>query len=294
MDLRKHSLCGIAASAAFALAMAGTSAAQDNANPAPAPPAGGPAKQTPDQPNAIPPVKIGAALATTSNGVLVRSVDPGTPAAEAGWREGDVIVRIAGRQATTPDAMERLFHTYRAGMDVPVLLLRNGKEVATTLVLPNDHVPIFLGKPKPAQGPAAAVLEPAVTPAVPLDIGWTLAEKANGVWVTGLKPNSLAAVTGFRDGDRIISINGRAVAAPLTIEEALAAERPGVVLQFEVERGNRSVPLRFTIPAVPAAAVPVRAFTLDDVVRRLDAQQQTLDRILIELEALRTDLRALR
>lgn len=54
-------------------------------------------RKQPDSEN-VPPVKIGTVLETTADGVQVRTVAPSSAAADAGLRQGDLIIRIAGKQ----------------------------------------------------------------------------------------------------------------------------------------------------------------------------------------------------
>jgi S1-C subfamily serine protease len=49
------------------------------------------------------------------SGLLVLSVLPGTPAARAGLKDGDVIVRASGRSVTTPAQFSRMIERARDG-----------------------------------------------------------------------------------------------------------------------------------------------------------------------------------
>jgi S1-C subfamily serine protease len=58
-------------------------------------------------------------------GLLVRSVDPNGPAAEAGIRAGDVIQQIDGQALATPDDLRRAL---AAGERPALVLVRRGEQ----------------------------------------------------------------------------------------------------------------------------------------------------------------------
>ena len=76
-----------------------------------------------------------AAPPSGSDGLRLASVVPGTAAAQAGLREGDVIVRIAGTLIDGLEDVRTLLRDRRPGDVVSVLYLRNGEAHATTATL---------------------------------------------------------------------------------------------------------------------------------------------------------------
>src|SRR5437773_8141051 len=76
-----------------------------------------------------------AAPPNGSDGLRLASVVPGTAAAQAGLREGDVIVRIAGTLIDGLEDVRTLLRDRRPGDIVSVLYLRNGEAHATTATL---------------------------------------------------------------------------------------------------------------------------------------------------------------
>jgi membrane-associated protease RseP (regulator of RpoE activity) len=59
-------------------------------------------------------------------GVLVSSVVPGSPAAQAGIRKGDVIVSINSRTVDTPDEVSDVVRSANVGQRVAIRLVRDG------------------------------------------------------------------------------------------------------------------------------------------------------------------------
>jgi S1-C subfamily serine protease len=75
-------------------------------------------------------VKVPRAVArqqhlTASSGVAVASVEPASPAAKAGLREGDVIVAYAGTAVTAVDDLQRVLTDERVGVAAPLTILRD-------------------------------------------------------------------------------------------------------------------------------------------------------------------------
>jgi S1-C subfamily serine protease len=67
-------------------------------------------------------------------GVLVVSIEPGSPAAVAGLREGDVILAFGGSPATGIDDLHRLLGDERIGLDTTLTVLRGGRRMSLTIV----------------------------------------------------------------------------------------------------------------------------------------------------------------
>jgi S1-C subfamily serine protease len=68
-----------------------------------------------------------------TSGVLVTSVQPGSPAARGGLVEGDVILRFAGTPVSGADALHALLGEERAGVATPVQVLRRTQLAELTI-----------------------------------------------------------------------------------------------------------------------------------------------------------------
>jgi S1-C subfamily serine protease len=78
---------------------------------------------------------IPRALARTNqiavaSGVLIASIEAGSPAAAAGLRTGDVIVAFAGTSVTGVDDLHLLLTAERIGAESPIVVLRRGQRTA--------------------------------------------------------------------------------------------------------------------------------------------------------------------
>ena len=73
-----------------------------------------------------------------------------SPAEKAGLRAGDVIVRIAGTDTTNARLLVQTVLSLKTGVDYPVTVVRDGKQVELTVRL----------EPQPTGGPRSSLSEP--------------------------------------------------------------------------------------------------------------------------------------
>ncbi len=170
-------------------------------------------------------------------GELVRTVQPGEPAARAGIQQGDVIVRVNGRDVTPDETVSYLIANTQVGSRVPIEVIRDGRRQTLTVAvgerpteealarqmggdqdqnLPDEQV---TAGPEQALGLALQPLTPPLAQAAGLPPG------SRGVLVTGVDPNSDAAEKGIRRGDLILSVNRQPVTTPAQVTAAVTAAR---------------------------------------------------------------------
>jgi Do/DeqQ family serine protease len=151
-------------------------------------------------------------------GALIANVSPGSPAARAGLKTGDLIVAVDGQTVDDPNAFDYRFATKPLGGSAQVGLLRNGKETRVTVALePAPDVPrdeLVIGARSPFLGAKVANLSPALAEELRIDA------KAEGVAVIDVPDNSIAARYGFRRGDVIVIVNGEPIAKTRDLERA--------------------------------------------------------------------------
>jgi serine protease Do len=170
-------------------------------------------------------------------GEIVRSVQPGEPAARAGIQQGDVIVRVGGQQVTPDQTVSYLIANTSVGSRVPVEIIRDGRR-QTIVVVPaqrpteealakqagggNDGTSDGVTQGGPAIKALGLSLQPLssqIAQALSLPLG------THGVVVTSVDPSSDAAEKGLKRGDVIISVNRALVTTPAQVNAAVAAAR---------------------------------------------------------------------
>jgi serine protease Do len=68
-------------------------------------------------------------------GVLVRSVTRDSSADKAGFKAGDVIVKVDGQKVTTPKEISSVLQSSRSKKNLPIAVIRHQKEITLTVVL---------------------------------------------------------------------------------------------------------------------------------------------------------------
>lgn len=80
-------------------------------------------------------------------GLYVSAIEPNSAAEEAGIQEGDVIVSIDGRPATTTGELQELMARHRPGDTVAISVLRDNSPIAFSVTLRNIHGDTDVTKP---------------------------------------------------------------------------------------------------------------------------------------------------
>ena len=171
-------------------------------------------------------------------GEIVRSVQPGTPAAKAGLQQGDVIVRVNGRDVNPDQTVSYLVANASVGTRIPLEVIRNGRrqtinvtvsqrpteeELAKQLgvedneQLAPENAPTTPGTT--ALGLQLQTLSPQIARALNLPTG------ARGVVIASVDPSSDAADKGLQRGDLIVSVNQQLVTTPTQVQAAVEAAR---------------------------------------------------------------------
>jgi serine protease Do len=172
-------------------------------------------------------------------GALVARVEPGTPAARAGIRAGDVITGVDGQAVADARSLSRLVADIDPDSAASVTLMREGEALTldvTLAGLPADDAAAVV--PAGADGGAAlpglGLSVRPVTEALRGDHG--LGQDAVGLIVTDVAAGGGADAAGLRPGDVIVSVNLRPVTSASDIEAAVAdaasSRRGAVVLQI--------------------------------------------------------------
>jgi serine protease Do len=168
------------------------------------------------------------------NGALVSQIVKGSPAARAGLRIGDVIVRFGGKDATDSRGLRNLVAAAAPGSKVKLDVIRDGKPVAVTVTVepqPAERIQASVAPEQPGSrldnlGIAVQALTPDLAKQLRVDV-------TTGVVVTDLAVPSLAAAAGLRSGDVIVEANRTPVASPDDLARVLtraARNRRSVLL----------------------------------------------------------------
>ena len=186
-------------------------------------------------------------------GEIVRSVEPAGPAARAGIKQGDVVVRVAGQDVTFDNTLSFIVANATIGSKVPIEVIRDGKrQTFTATIVQRPSEAVVRGTPETdedAQANPGSQSAPGAE-AARQSLGITLQPLTNevraqlklaptvqGVVIAAINPNSDAATQGLQRGDVILSINQRATPSPAAaaaaVDDARKAGRDTVLMLIQ-------------------------------------------------------------
>ncbi|MBF0327372.1 MAG: magnetochrome domain-containing protein [Alphaproteobacteria bacterium] len=199
-------------------------------------------------------------------GVFVNGVTPNTPAASAGLRPGDVILKVDGRPVHQPEEVAAIMAEMSNGRSVRIGVLRDGDVSNMSLVAgPSGLAAAVVQAPAaPAVMAGGAPTVPGVQPVipkVPTEFNWLgmeietfmapqpvvgmpgatpVAGGGKGAQVAEVLAGSRAAVAGLRANDLIIEVNNRPVTSAARLDTAIkAATAAGQQILLKVHRNGQ-------------------------------------------------------
>jgi serine protease Do len=180
----------------------------------------------------------------STKGALVAQPVKGGPAESAGLKAGDVIVAVDGEKIDAPRELSRKIAAAGPGKTVELNYLRGGAEKTARVklgVLPAEkELRADLGGVDKSNVLAGLGLE--VQPAAQARRGG-----GDGLYITNIDPNGVAAQKGLRRGDVILEVGGQAVNDSADLSSALDAARKeghrSVLLRVKSAEGTRFVAL---------------------------------------------------
>jgi serine protease Do len=174
-------------------------------------------------------------------GVVLKSIFPGGPAAKAGLKTGDVILSVDGAEVGDMQSLNYRIATHRPGDKARLSVSSNGhaRDVGVVLALPpgsGAHDAATIGGRNPLTGARVESLSPAVALDLQMDL------MAKGVVVRSVAANTPAAGYGFQPGDIVRSLNGQAMTSVGQLKHALDAA--GGHWDLVIDRGGQRMNLR--------------------------------------------------
>jgi serine protease Do len=157
-----------------------------------------------------------------AQGALVAEPQPLGPAARAGVLSGDVITSLNGEPLKDDRQLAKTVSGMAPGTQVELGIIRQGenKIVALTLgQLPSPASELQTGDEKlktPEDSTDPSSLGLTLVP------GQSLRPKTEGVIVTEVDPEGIAAERGFQPGDVILDVAGNSVSQPSEVKKALS------------------------------------------------------------------------
>jgi serine protease Do len=154
------------------------------------------------------------------NGVLLRSVYPGGPAANAGLKVGDVIFSVDGQPVNDMQSLNYRIATHKPGdvVKMHVHLGKQASDVSVALALPPENPPrqlMAIGGRNPLTGARVENLSPATAGELQLPL------MAKGVVIVSVAAGTPSGGYGFQPGDIVRGVNGQAISGTDDLQRAL-------------------------------------------------------------------------
>ena len=173
-----------------------------------------------------------------ARGALVAEPQADGPAVKVGIEAGDVITAINGKEVGESREVAKTISAMAPGTGVKLTLMHKGQEKTVSVVLGNlpDQREASLAPEMPKQRGTA----------VPR-LGMNVAPQGEGVIVTNVDPDGIAAEQGFEAGDVIVQAAGKKVGNAGELRAAIeAAQKAGkhtVLLRVKSSEGAKFVAL---------------------------------------------------
>lgn len=174
----------------------------------------------------------------STDGALVASVEPDTPAEKGGILHGDVILEVDGRKIVVTRDLIDYVSAQGPDASVDLLVVRNGKKIHTKVDL--GERPGVNNEEEPEVEEEDGGLEWLGVQFQDINsqirTSHRIPEEIDGAWVTEVSPSSVLYDEQVRPGDILSEVNGSPVSSVKDFEEAVSGAESGSYLRLYVNR----------------------------------------------------------
>jgi M6 family metalloprotease-like protein len=164
--------------------------------------------------------------------LVVAEVADDSPAAKAGLRPGDVLLKVGEQGIASADAMRDQLQLRAPGDAVKLAVVRDGKPLELTATLAAVSRPMKAGTRRAILG--VQTEEP---------------KEGDGVAIAQVTPGSGAAAAGLKAGDVLLKLDGVALTGPSHLSDKLGEKQPGDTVALTVRRADMTLELTAKLSA---------------------------------------------
>jgi len=155
-------------------------------------------------------------------GVLITNIHPGSSAARAGLKEGDVVLSLNQEPVNDQAGLRYQTSLLKPGASVPIVIFRQQKTMSLTFKAETaPESPPRDERLLKGEHPLAGAKIVNLSPALAEELGIDDMILSNGVMVRSLAQPSYALRVGLRPGDIITAINGQAIDTSRELESVM-------------------------------------------------------------------------
>ena len=172
------------------------------------------------------------------NGALVGDVIPEGPAAKAGIKRGDVIVKFNGQEVSNMEQLPKIVAQTTPETNVSVVVIRDGKsmnlDVRIAILKDSDQKIAQRGATEDPLGMQGQDITPDLAQSLNLD-------SEEGVLVSDVTAGQSAAEAGIRRGDVITEIDRKPISNMVEYKRSLGTIKKGRTVLFLIQRGGTTI-----------------------------------------------------
>ena len=181
---------------------------------------------------------------TTAEGALVDQVTPNTPAAEAGLKPGDVILKMNGEAVKDAADLTRRVGSLKPGDKAELAFQRDGAAKTVSVTLGAHRQANVVASADHSDTAGAPTLGVKLAPA-----GDVSGAGDNGVVIVNVDPNGAGAAHGLAEGNVILEVAGKPVSNVNDVKAGMAAARQegkkAVLLRVQTAAGDHFIAIPF-------------------------------------------------
>ena len=175
-----------------------------------------------------------------TEGVLISDVQDGSPAGEAGFERGDIVIEYNSKKIHDINDLRNIVAQTEVGKKVNVKVLRKGEEKVLTVKIGEQPSDLFATSSLPS-GKDMGMMVQDLTEELAASMGY---EGESGVLVSSVEPGSPAAMAEVKEGDLIKEANREKVSNVNDFRKALKNADKDQDILLLVKRGAHT---RFVI-----------------------------------------------
>ena len=174
-----------------------------------------------------------------TNGALVAQVVPGSPAAKAGIKPGDIILSFNGTPITDASQLKNLVGATKPGSAAKLGIWRDKKSLEVNVTLTERTA-----KAIPAATPSTQTSsELGITvEKIPPEMASKLHLKEGvGLEIKEVNPDGKGAAMGLRPGDIVLEVDGESITGVSEFNKQVAKSKKSGVIRMMIQRGGATI-----------------------------------------------------